>query len=109
MLETIFTSKNKEKILLYIEARKEGYAREIAKYYGCGLSPIQNQLEKLEIGSLLSSRSIGKTRVYYFNLRYPFLKEIRTLLAKAIQFLPASEQERLLVFRRRPRRKDKPL
>ncbi len=109
MLETIFTSKNKEKILLYIEARKEGYAREIAKYYSCGLSPIQAQLEKLEIGGLLSSRSIGKTRVYYFNPRYPFLKEIRALLAKAIQFLPASEQERLLVFRRRPRRKGKPL
>ena len=33
MLKAIFSSKNKEDILLYITAREEAYAREIARFY----------------------------------------------------------------------------
>ena len=109
MLETVFGSKNKEKVLLFLTARKEGYAREIAKYYSSSLSPIQNQLEKLEIGGVVTSRLRGKTRVYQFNPRYPFLNELTVLLEKSITFIQKEEQERLLLSRKRPRRKGKPL
>ena len=109
MLENIFGSRNKERILIFLLARKEGYAREIAKFYESSLSPIQNLLDKLEAGSVLSSRTVGKTRVYSFNPRYPFLKELNDLLEKAFQFIPKDEKEKLIVVRKRPRRKGKPI
>jgi len=109
MLEALFNSKNREKILIFLLARNEGYAREISKYYNTSLSPIQNQLDKLENGSILVSKSIGKTRVYYFNPRYPFLKELIELLKKAIEFLPDENVELLYKIRKRPRRKGKPI
>lgn len=109
MLETVFGSRNKERILIYIAARGEGYAREISRYFEAGLSPIQSQLEKLEAGNLLYSKPVGKTLVYAFNPRYPFLTELKNLLEKAIQFLPESDREKLQLVRKRPRRKGKPL
>ncbi len=109
MLEKIFGSKNREKVLLYILGRKEGYAREIAVYYDSSLSPIQKQLDNLEAASVLASRLAGKTRIYFFNARYPFINELSALLRKATDFLPQNERERLLNYRKRPRRKGKPL
>ncbi len=109
MLESLFNSKSKERILIFLSAREEGYAREIAKYFGTALSPIQLQLDKLEAGNILASKSVGKTRVYLFNKRYPFYKEISDVLKKMILFLPKSEKEKLLMVRKRPRRKEKPL
>ena len=109
MLETIFKSKDKEQILLYLSVRNEGYAREIAKYYSSSLSSVQKQLDKLEAGNILSSKTFGRTRMYLFNPRYPFLKELTNLLNKAFQFLPYEEQNKLKMNRKRPRRKGKPL
>ena len=109
MLEAIFNSKTKERVLLFIKARKEGYAREIARFYDSSLSPVQNQLDKLEIGGILASKTAGKTRIYSFSQRYPFYKELDALLEKVIQFLPDNEREKLFLVRTRPRRKGKKL
>lgn len=109
MLEAIFGSTNKERILLYLVARGDGYAREIAKHFNTGLSPIQKQLENLEASSVLYSKSVGRTRVFSLNPRYPFISELRNLLEKALQFLPEAEKDDLLNVRKRPRRKGKPL
>ncbi len=109
MLEPIFNSKTKEQVLLYMKARKEGYAREIARFYNASLSPVQNQLDKLEIGGILASRTAGRTRIYSFNQRYPFYKELDSLLEKVILFLSDNEREKLFLIRTRPRRKGKRL
>ncbi|MCK5794373.1 MAG: hypothetical protein KAH12_06690 [Anaerolineales bacterium] len=109
MLEGLFGTANKEKILLYIYVREGGYPREVARYYGIDLRTIQNQFEKLELGSVLYSRMIGRTRLYTFNPRFVFLEELKQMLGKALTFYPDEEQERLLMTRRRPRRKGKPL
>ncbi len=109
MIEALLGSKNAERVLLYIFARQEGYAREIASFYNTDLKPIQMQLDKFEKGGILVSRSVGRTRPYEFNPRYPFLNELEALLEKALSFYPASEQEELLVNRRRPRAKGKTL
>ena len=109
MLEGLFGSANKEKVLLYIYAREEGYPRELAKYYGIDLNTIQNQFEKLEIGGVLYSRMVGRTRLYTFNPRFVFLDELKKILEKALLFYSEEERERLLITRRRPRRKGKPL
>ena len=108
MLDPILGSRDRERVLMFLSARREGYAREIARFFNSGLDPIQKQLEKLEVAGVLVSRSVGRTRLYVFNPRYAFLKELKTLLEKALTFYPADERERLLIVRRRPRRKDKP-
>jgi len=109
MLESILGSLNCERVLVFILARKEGYAREIARFYKTDLAPIQKQLDKLELGGVLASRTAGRTRLYQFNPRYAFLDELQSLLQKAISFYSPGERELLLMVRRRPRRKGKPL
>ncbi|MCX6058162.1 MAG: winged helix-turn-helix domain-containing protein [Chloroflexi bacterium] len=109
MIETLLGSKNAERVLIYVFAREEGYAREIANYYKTGLTPIQKQLEKLEAGGVLVSREVGRARPYVFNLRYPFLNELKNLLEKALSFYPQEERDELIMNRRRPRAKGKTL
>ena len=109
MLEPILGSTSRERVLLFIFARKEGYPREIARFFNTDLAPIQRQLIKLEINGLLSSRLAGRTRLYRLNPRYAFKPEIENLLAKALDSYPPDERERLLLNRRRPRRSGKPL
>jgi hypothetical protein len=109
MIEVLLGSKNAERVLLYIFTRDEGYAREIASFYGTDLKPIQMQLDKFEKGGVLVSREVGRTRPYVFNPRYPFLSELKALLEKVLSFYPANEQEELTMNRRRPRAKGKEL
>ena len=109
MLEAILGSINRERVLLFLYVREEGYSREISRFFKTDLSQIQKQLERLEAGGVLYSRSMGKTRVYGLNPRYPFLAQLRELLDKALMFYPIEERERLTIVRRRPRRKGKPL
>jgi hypothetical protein len=109
VIEVLLGSKNAERVLIYIFGREEGYAREIASFYGTDLKPIQMQLDKFEKGGVLVSRAIGRTRPYEFNPRYPFLNELKALLEKALSFYPAREQEELKMNRRRPRAKGKEL
>ncbi len=109
MLEALLGTVNKERVLLYLFAREEGYPREVAKFYGADLRSIQNQFENLEVGRVLYSRMVGNTRLYAFNPRYPFLEELKSLLDKALSFYPDSEREQLVMVRKRPRRKGKPL
>ena len=109
MLEPLLGSTNCERVLLFLAAREEGYLREMADYYQSAPAPILKQLEKLENGGVLFSRMAGRTRLYGFNPRYPFLKELKALLDKALSFYPEDVRASLLDNRRRPRRKGKPL
>ena len=103
MIEVLLGSKNAERVLIYIFTQDEGYAREIASFYGTDLKPIQMQLDKFEKSGVLVSRSVGRTRPYVFNPRYPFLNELKALLEKALSFYSAKEREGLMMNRRRPR------
>jgi len=109
MLEPLLGSRTSERVLIFILARNEAYAREITRFFNTNLYAVQKQLEKLESGGILVSRTAGKTRLYMFNPRYPFLKEFRSLLEKALTFYADEEKEKLLMCRRRPRRSGKPL
>ena len=109
MLEPLLGSMSGERILIFLFARGEGYGREIARFYQTDLTPIQRGLEKFEAHGILSSRKAGRTRLYSFNPRYPFKKEIENLLEKALTFYPEKEREALLMNRRRPRGSGKPL
>ncbi len=109
MLEYLFGSKHAEHVLMFLVARGEGYASEIARFFDTNLYGIQKQLDRLEMGGVLVSRKVGRTRIYTFNPRYPFLNELQALLKKALTFYPEDIREGLLYNRRRPRRRGKPL
>jgi len=109
MLEEIFGSKNRERVLQYILANHQGYAKEIADFYASSVDPIQKQLERLELGGVLVSHTVGRTRIFTFNPRYAFKKELTALLEKAGTYYSQEEQEHLTRQRKRPRRTGKPL
>jgi len=109
MLEAIFGSKNRERVLQFILANGDGYAKEIADFYGTSLDPIQKQLKKMELGGVLVSKNVGRTRLFVFNPRYAFLSELQALLERAQEYYDPKEIERLAMSRKRPRRTGKPL
>ena len=109
MIEAIVGSEGAERVLLFLTARQEGYASEIAETFGLRVSTVQNQLRRMERDGLLVNNAVGRTRVYRFNPRYEFREEVQALLQKALSRLPKSEAEKLVFSRRRPRRAGKPL
>ena len=109
MLSDLFGSKNRERVLQFILANTQGYAKEIADFYDSSVDPIQKQLERLELARVLVSQTAGRTRLFSFNPRYPFREELTALLEKARSYYSPEEQERLTLRRKRPRRKGKPL
>ncbi len=109
MLTSLLGTENSERVLIFLLIRNEGYAREIAQTFGASLYAIQRQLDKLEAGGVLVSHTAGRTRLYQFNPRYPFLRELKQLLEKAFSFYPDDVREELSMNRRRPRKRNKPL
>ncbi|MBN1940379.1 MAG: hypothetical protein JW843_12400 [Candidatus Aminicenantes bacterium] len=109
MLEPLLNSDIKEKTLLFIWANGESFPREIARTFGFNLRAVQYQLKNLEEGAVLYSKLKGKVRLYGYNPRYPFRKELTALLDKALMFYPESERARIVPLRLRPRRAGKPL
>jgi DNA-binding transcriptional ArsR family regulator len=111
MLEYLFANKNVEKILMYLCLHGKANASELSRCFDSALDPIQKTLRKLEEGGLLASFLEGKTRVFQWNTRYPFLKEIQALAQKAYEFLPLETQEAQYdsMRRKRPRKTGKPL
>ena len=109
MLASLLGSVNKERVLVYLAARRRGYSREIARFFDAPLSPVQKAVEKLEEAGVLVGRPVGTTREYEFNPRYPANAELATLLKRALALYPAALRDELLLYRSRPRRKGKPL
>lgn len=109
MLVPLLESEPKEKILLFLFTHGESYPREIARSFGFNVNTVQYQLLKLESGGVLYSKLKGRIRLFGFNPRYPFKKEMEALLAKALSFIPEEELDRLYRPRLRPRRTGKPL
>lgn len=108
MLDRLF-GESASRILLYLDAVEEGCAPEIAANFAIALSAVQRQLRNLEAAGVLVSRLIGNVRVYRWNPSYAFLREIRSLLSRAREFLSDEERKRYYSPRTRPRRAGKPL
>jgi hypothetical protein len=108
MLEALFGNRNVERVLFYLLRNGEAYPSAMAFALGSTTTPIQRQLARLESGSVVVSRLVGRTRVYQINPRYPFKKELEAFLEKAFQSLPDGQSQRVYVQRNRPRRAGKP-
>jgi DNA-binding transcriptional ArsR family regulator len=111
MLEYLFSNKNVEKILMYLCLHGKANATQLSHSFNSSLDPIQKTLRKLEEGGLLVSFLEGRTRLFQWNPRYPFLKEIQAFARKVYTYLPAKMQEDCYqsVKRKRPRKTGKPL
>lgn len=109
MLEDVLGNINKERVLVYLTARGEGYPSEIAGFFNAPATPIQVQAEKLETAGVLYSRLIGRSRVYAFNPRCVYVKELEALISRILEFYPEEISTALLNNRRRPRKPEKPL
>jgi len=109
MLESLLGNRTIERILFFLETYGQGYPKKISRVFGTSVNGIQQQLKRLEDGGIVFSSLEGRTRLYGFNPRYPFLKELKLLLQRAIKFLPDKEIEQYYRGRTRPRKKGKPL
>lgn len=111
MFKSLFGNKYIEKVLFFILVNDRCYPTQLKNRFGCSISPIQLALERLEEGGIVVSFLEGKTRIYQFNPRYPFLKELRELLKKAYAFIPEDirKSEYEPPSRKRPRKKGKKL
>lgn len=109
MLEALFGNKTAEKVLLYLQNYDEGYGREIAETFSIPLVQVQNQLRRFEQGGLLVSKLNGRTRVYRWNPRNPFVPKVQQLLEQILGFLSDTELKKYYRRRQRPRKPGKPL
>ena len=107
MLKPILGTQDVERALIFTLARGEGYAKEISDFFDANPTGIRRQLAQLEEGGVLISNRRGKTLLYAFNPRYPFLAELQALLTRALDFYPEELRQALLNQRRRPRRQGK--
>ena len=64
VLKPILGSANSERVLIYILARGQGYAREIARFFNVDPDSVQKQLVKFEAGGVLITRPAGRTVLY---------------------------------------------
>ena len=109
MLEGLFGNPVIEKIFFTLLNSEDSYPLGMAKNFNEPVNKFQQQLKRLEDNAIVVSRLVGKVRLYKFNPRYPFLKELTALIEKAYDFVPDDEKERYYRKRTRPRRTGKPL
>jgi hypothetical protein len=111
MFEYLFGASTIEKILFYLLINQKCYPSELRKVFQKPLYSFQKALGRLEKGGVIVSHKEGKTLIYQFNPRYPFLQELLAFLQKAYSFFPTEIQEKYYepIIRKRPRRQGKPL
>ena len=110
MLDILFGSKNAERVLQFLWARNNAYAREIALFYDVSPSVIKKQIEKFELASIIVGKNIGNIRIYELNQRNPIIKELSALLIKArASYEPQDRANLVRKDRSRPRSNNKPL
>lgn len=109
MLETLFNSRTKERVLLFIYTHREGYAKKISRELSLPLRSVQLQLKRMENGGVLVCKKTDRALIYQFNPLYPFYKELKTMLEKLLSLLPERDRENNFTPRLRPRKIGKPL
>lgn len=109
MLEGILGNKTAEKIMFHIFHYGESHASGISQDFKIPLTPVIKQLDRFELAGILVAKTAGRSRVYSFNLKSPFIKPFRQIIEVAYESIPLSERQVLFQARRRPRRKGKPV
>ena len=84
MLESLFGNKSAEKVMVAIMLNGEMHASAIAQCYSTALDPIKKQLDRFEEAGFLTSRLVGRSRLYKFNDNHPLVNSLKQLLEVAI-------------------------
>ncbi|WP_156820879.1 ArsR family transcriptional regulator [Dasania marina] len=105
----ILKAESQEKALLYLFTRKEGYAKAIADFYQCPVTPIVNQLNAMEDDGIVVSKLVGRSRVYQLNTRAPLYSVLEELLRSTLALYPKNIAQSLIMNRIKPRAKRKPI
>lgn len=109
MIESLLGNQTAEKVLLYIINYGEGHTSGIAQTFDLPKSQVRKQLVRLEEGGILVGRSVGNIRMFQFNPRCPYKKELEVFLEKILSLVSKADQEKYYRQRRRPRRTGKAL
>lgn len=111
MLESLFGNPVIEKVLFFLLVNEKCYPSQLKRTFQSPLYSFQRALGRLEMGGVIVSHREGKTLIYQFNPRYPFLNELKTFLRRAYDSFPEEIREKYYEppIRKRPRRQGKPL
>ncbi len=109
VLDAIFGNRSAAQSLLFIEAYGSGHASRIADTFDVPFTGVYRQLRRLEANGVLVSRTIGRTRLFEFNTRYPTVRRLREFLAAELDALPEEVSRQYFRQRQRPRRTGKEL
>jgi hypothetical protein len=109
MLESLFGNPVIEKVLFFLITNDKCYPSQLKGTFQTPLYSFQRALGRLEKGGVIVSHREGKTLIYQFNPRYPFLNELKAFLIKAYEFFPEEIREKYYepITRKRPRRQGK--
>ncbi len=109
MLETIFGNETVATILLNVYHYDGIHARAIARNMGKVHGGIVHQLDRLEVGGLLISKEVGRTRVYMFNPKSPYTAPVKQIIQITYDHLPSRVKEKIFSENSKPRAKGKPI
>jgi hypothetical protein len=111
MLESLFGNPVIEKVLFFLLVNEKCYPSQLKNAFQSPLYSFQRAFARLEKGGIIVNHSEGKTLLYQFNPRYPFLNELRAFLKKAYESFPEEMRNKYYepLARKRPRRQGKPL
>jgi hypothetical protein len=111
VLESLFGNSIIEKVMFFLLINEKCYPSQLKNIFQSPLYSFQRAFARLEKGGIIISHSEGKTLIYQFNPRYPFLNELKIFLKKAYEFFPEEIKEKYYepISRKRPRRQGKPL
>ncbi|MGK5086653.1 hypothetical protein WDW86_03780 [Bdellovibrionota bacterium FG-2] len=92
----LFGNATAEKVLIFLEARGEGYALGIAKEFKLPVSQVQRQLQKFEKMGMVVTSKKGNSKVFAWNLRCAFAPELKALLRRLLSELPEEVREMVM-------------
>ncbi len=109
VLKELTGSKTAELCLLHLFHYGEGYGRAIVDDFPkhVSLLNVQRQLEKLELAGILVSKTAGRTRMFTWNPKSPYVKPLKEIVKIQYESMSLEDRQELFTKRRRPRRKDK--
>ena len=93
MLEGLCGNKNVQKILFFLFVNGKCYGTQRHRQLNTPLTPLQKALSRLEKGGLITSYTVGKTKLYQFDPAYPLMNELEQLIKKAYTLLSAEEKK----------------
>lgn len=109
MLGKILGSETAMKIMLHLMHYGEIHPSAVAKDYQLSVSAVQKQFQRFEDAGILVSKLVGKTRIYFFNKKFPPVKPFTDLIKIYYDGLSLEDKEQIFAARRRPRRPGKPV